>query len=203
MDDTDPKWRASHPNAKGVTVAAGDAFQSEFQEASGNGAPLADEQRILEKVVSDYNGGTNPGKFAVRDEGDGRFAVVGVAVKNEASQDQSVNPILDTPVTVPVETRDAMTTIDVILRDLSAVSKTQVGPGTMAINALRQSTVTVGGDNLPARDLLSQALSAAKGKLYWHLYYDPDGKTYALNLLQLRKASYDAAGNRTTSLVRK
>jgi hypothetical protein len=30
VDDTVPQWRAAHPNTKGVTVIAGDTFQTQF-----------------------------------------------------------------------------------------------------------------------------------------------------------------------------
>jgi hypothetical protein len=56
-----------------------------------------------------------------------------------------------------------------------------------------QSRVTVGGQNVPARDLLAQTLSPMELKLSWHLYYDGDSKSYALNLLPAAKASQQAA----------
>lgn len=34
VDDTDPAWRANHPNAKGVTRVSGGLFQSNFPEPS-------------------------------------------------------------------------------------------------------------------------------------------------------------------------
>ncbi len=69
-------------------------------------------------------------------------------------------------------------------------------------NALARSQVTVGGQNIPARVLIAQTLSAAKLKLYWRLYYDHDVKMYGFSLLPLMKANYDASGNRTTDFVR-
>ena len=99
-------------------------------------------------------------------------------------------------------TRDALTTIHVIVDALTAKTHTKVFAGMLALNPLHQAQVTVGGENVPARVLLLQTLSAAKVKLYWHLYYDNDVKMYALNVLPLTKANYDASGNRTTTLVR-
>src|SRR5256885_1665504 len=69
-------------------------------------------------------------------------------------------------------------------------------------NALAQSQVTVGGQDIPTRVLLLQTLSAVKMKLYWRLYYDHDVKMYGFSLLPLMKANYDASGNRTTDFVR-
>jgi len=202
VDDTDPKWRAAHPTAKGFTLIAGDGFQTQFSENPNAASSSAEEEHILDTVVSDYNASKNPGTFNVVSEGDGRFAIVGTHVKDENGQNQAVTPILDTPISVQTDTRDALETIQVILDTLSTKCQTKVVPGTIALNGLTKPQVTVGGQNVPARVLLSQALSAAKVKVYWHLYYDSDGKTYFFNVLPLMKAQYDAAGNRTTVLVR-
>lgn len=201
VDDTAPEWRAAHPTGKGVTVIAGDGFQTQFPENRSAGNSIEEKEQILDRVVSDYNESGNPGKFSVRNEGDGRFAVVGTYVKDENGRHQAVAPILDTPITVQTNSRDGLTTIHIIMDALTAKTQTKVVGGMMALNALAQTQVTVGGENIPARVLLLQTLSAAKIKLYWVLYYDADGKTYALSVLPLMKANYDESGNRTTVLV--
>jgi hypothetical protein len=198
VDDTSPQWRATHPTEKGVTVIGGEFFQTEFPESPDAGSSAAGAEHILENVVSDYNASTNPGRFTVRDEGDGRFAIVGTELKDEDGKEQAVTPILDTLISIPTESRDAITGISAILDALSAKTHTKVILGMMPISALQRSKVTVGGDNTSARNLLLQMLSATKLKLSWHLYYDNDVKMYALNLLPLRQAQYDASGNRTT-----
>ncbi|MGC1620515.1 MAG: hypothetical protein WA765_18640 [Candidatus Acidiferrum sp.] len=202
VDDTAPKWRAAHPNEKGVTVIGGGSFETQFTESFDARSSIAEEEHILDTVVSDYNKSGNPGRFAVINEGDGRFAVVGTHVKDDNGKEQAVRSILDTPITVQSETRNVYETVSAILDALTAKSHTKVGPGTMPLNALLQSRVTVGGQDIPSRVLLQQALSAAKVKLYWLLYYDSDGQSYALNVLPLTKAMYDASGKRTTVLVR-
>jgi hypothetical protein len=202
VDDTAPEWRAAHPNAKGVTVIAGDGFQTQLPENANADTSPAAEEHILDRVVSDYNASGNPGRFNVLNEGDGRFAVVGGFVKDENGTDQGITPILDTPITVQMATRDALTAIHVILNALSAKTQTKVMAGMLALNPLHQAQVTVGGENIPARVFLLQTLASAKIKLYWHLYYDNDAKMYALNVLPLMKANYDASGNRKTDFVR-
>jgi hypothetical protein len=201
VDDTAPEWRAAHPNEKGVTGIGGGLFETQFQENSDTGPSPAEEQRVLEAIVLDYNRSGNPGRFAVIDEGQRRFAVVGTRVKDDNGNEQPVNSILDTPITVPAQTRDAYQTIRSILEVLAAKTHMEIAPGAVPINALLQSKVIVGGQDVPSRVLLQQALSSARLKFYWHLYYDSDGKTYALNVLLLKKAIYDASGNRTTVWV--
>jgi len=201
VDDTAPQWRDTHTTAKGVTVIAGGTFQTQFPESPDTGSSPA-EEHILDRVVSDYNASTNPGRFSVRNEGDGRFAIVGTYVKDENGQDQPVSPILDTPISIPAETRDANTTVEMILNALTRKIQTKVAPFMVPQNALARSQVTVGGQNIPARVLLLQTLSAAKMRLYWRLYYDRDVKMYGFSLLPLMKANYDASGKRTTDFVR-
>jgi hypothetical protein len=202
VDDTAPEWRAAHPTAKGVTVIGGDGFQIQLP-GNLNATSSAEEEHILDSVVSDYNRSGNPGRFSVRNEGDGRFAIVGTYIKDENGKDQAVTAILDTPLSIPTETRDALTTVHVILNALTAGTQTKVMAGMLALNALNQAHAAVGGQNVPARVLLLQTLSAANAKLYWHLYYDNDAKMYALNVLPLMKANYDSSANRSTEPVRK
>jgi hypothetical protein len=196
VDDTDAKWRAAHPTANGVAAIAGDTFQTQFPENSDS--PAATAEHTLDGVISDYNASTNPGKFTVRKEGDRRFAVIGTHVKDDSGRDQAVTSILDTPVTVPAETRNARATVDAILNALTLKSQVKVGLFMVPQNAMAQAQVTVGGQDVPARELLLQTLSAAKLNLYWRLYYDHDVKSYGFSLLPVVKASYDASGKRTT-----
>ena len=186
VDDTDAKWRAAHPTAKGVTAIAGDSFQSQTPANPNAASSPGEEEHILNIVVSDYNASTNPGRFSVVNEGDGRFAIVGISVKGDSGQDQPVNPILDTLISIPTDTRDAYTAIETILNALTVKSGTKVAPFVVPTSALARSQVTVGGQNVPARVLLLQTLSAARLKLYWRLYYDHDVNMYGFNLLSLK-----------------
>jgi hypothetical protein len=196
VDDTAPQWRVAHPGTKGVTVIAGDTFRTQFLNTPGTGTSPAEAERVLDSVVSDYNASGNPGRFTVRKEGDGRFAIVDAYVKDENGQEQTISPILDTPISIQREIRDANTTIEVILNAVTVKRQIKVGSFMVPLNALAQSQVTVGGENIPARILLQQTLFEARMKLYWRLYYDHDVKMYGFSLLPLMKANYDASGNR-------
>jgi hypothetical protein len=194
VDDTAPEWRAAHPNEKGVTVVGGGAFQTKFLE-NADSTSAVEEEHVLETVVSDYNGSGNPGRFSVLNEGNGRFAVVGTHVHDDNGQDQAVTAILDTPVSVQTETRSADKTVRAILSDLSAKTHTNLGLGTIPMNIMLESNVTIGGQNIPARTLLAQTLSALDFKLFWHLYYDADTKMYFLNVGTVRKVAPAQAAN--------
>ena len=181
VDDTDPRWRKAHPNEKGVVGVAGRSFHTAFL-SSPNDTSTAQEARILDSVVSDYNKSGNPGRFIVRNEGDGRFSVVGVKVEGNYGREEPVSPVLDTPVTIPSETRNASLTIRAILAAASATAHVKLESGTVPLNIMHNSQVTVGGQNIPARELLAQVVNATQVKLCWHLYYDADEKMYVLNL---------------------
>jgi hypothetical protein len=198
IDATNPEWRASHPDAPGVKGIRGGAFQCDYDEPSAF-ASIAGEAMTLEKIVSEYNRSGNSGKFILRDEGEvylnpsfpgfksltiHRFSIVGSF------------GILDTPVSIPTEKRSAQATIDLILKQLSSKSRMKVFDGGAANNLLMNSEVTVGGENVPARDLVIQTLNATQRPQYWRFLYDPGARIYALNIHTVARLVRDANGNK-------
>lgn len=207
VDDTGPRWRASHPNAKGVVRVSGGLFQSSFPEPSSEST----EEQVLEKLVADYNSSGNPGKFVVRKETDGRYAVIGVSRRDEAGRDQAVNALLDTPITIPVQQRDARATLHLIVDTLSATSGVNVKLGTIGLSSdpLQEATLTIGGANVPARTLLLQALEDVsstsphfRGIFVWNFLFDADTNAYWLHLRSATKTETDANGQRVVQFVR-
>lgn len=215
VDDTDPKWRAAHPTAKGVTRVAGGSFQSNFPEPSTISPDDAEEQ-VLKKLVADYNSSGNPGKFAVRKEAEGRYAVVGVSRKDDAGKDEAVDVLLDTSISIPVEQRDAGATLRLILDTLSATSGVKVYLGTVGFSSdpLQGVEVTIGGSNVPARTLLLQTLDGVsvwtpphggqffRGILVWNLLFDADRNGYRLGLSSATKTETDANGRRVIRFLK-
>jgi hypothetical protein len=102
VDDTDPKWRESHPNGKSVTRVSGGLFEVSLPEPSSIATGDAAEQ-VLRALVTGYNSSGNPGKFVVRKEAGGRYTVIGVSRRDETKRDEPVKPLLDTLITVPVQ----------------------------------------------------------------------------------------------------
>ncbi|MDQ6786734.1 MAG: hypothetical protein M3033_07980 [Acidobacteriota bacterium] len=181
IDVTDPKWRTSHPNATGLKIPAGGAFQFEYEESAAL-ATSAGKEEILRKIVSEYNRSGNPGRFVVRSEEGGRFSVVGTTVRDENADDKEVSPILDTLISIPTAQRSAEETIKLIRTNLSAKSGINVSDVGLVDNLLIQSKVIVGGENVPARILLLQTLNATNRTMIWSLLFDANLNTfYALN----------------------
>lgn len=210
VDSTDPTWRASHPNEKGATRVSGGLFQSSFPEPSSISSGDA-EQQVLQKLVADYNASGNPGKFVVRKEAGGRYAVVGISRKDEAGQDETVNALLDTAISIPVQRRDARATLQLIVDTLTANSGVKVHLGTIGLSSdpSQDAELTIGGSNVPARTLLLQALDGIsstsphfRGMFVWNFLFDADTNGYWLRLRSATQTVTDASGRQTVQFVR-
>ncbi len=215
VDDTDHVWRANHPNAEGVTRVSGGLFQSNFPEPS----TISDnaEEEVLQKLVSDYNASGNPGKFVVRKEAEGRYAVIGVSRRDDAGRDEAVDVLLDTPISIPVQQRDARATLRLIVDTLSATSGVKVYLGTVGLSSdpLQDVELTIGGSKVPARTLLLQALDGVsvwtpphggqffRGILVWNFLFDADRNDYRLGLSSATKTETDANGSGVVRLLKR
>jgi hypothetical protein len=210
VDATDPKWRASHPNEKGATRVSGGLFQSSFPEPSSIASGDAEEQ-VLQKLVADYNSSGNPGKFIVRKEAEGRYAVIGAWRKDENGQDEAVKALLDTAISIPVQQRDATATLQLIVDTLSAASGVKVKLGTIGLSSdpLQEANLTLGGVNVPARTLLLQALDEVsstsphfRGIFVWNFLFDADTNAYWLRLRSATKTETNPNGRQVVQFIR-
>jgi len=183
VDATDPAWRAANPSSKGTLNVAGGAFQSTFPEPSSSASSVAAEV-ALQKVVEDYNASGNPGKFVVSKEAGRRFTITGLEVKDESGFSKPVPALLDTVITIPLETRNGEEMFDLFLQTLSDTAHTKVVHGSFMTNLLRNSTVAAGGNGVTARSVLSSIVSQldSQYQLNWTLFYDLDSGMYFLNI---------------------
>ena len=195
VDDTGPKWRAAHPGARGVTQPAGGTFVSAFPEPKDS-SDADSERGALTKLIQDYNATDNPGKFLLRERPNGHFAVVGTKVRDDAGGLQEVVPLLDTRVSVAVQPRTVYDTLESIFRELSAATGSKVFIATFSSSLLDNTRVTVGGERVPARELLEQALGGTNRPLQYDLLYDADIPAYGLNLSVASRAGTGPRGQR-------
>jgi hypothetical protein len=210
-DSSLPDWRASHPNARGARTLNGGGFHSEFPEpaflAASDGMGSDFIGKVLQKLVSDYNASGNPGQFTVRKDTDGRYDVIGVSSKNSLGQNQATVAILDTPISLPNDERDAIPTFDTILAVLSKVDGVKVwmsGGLMMTLNPLTGRRLTIGGSNVPARTLLYDAFQQANNHLAfkWSLMFDPDEMDYILAPTIAARWGRDMFGETTLNPIR-
>lgn len=195
-DASPPAWHTTHPGRTGFLLPAGHAFQSTYAEAPNIWSSSVAGQQVLEKIIFDYNQSGNPGNFIIRQLSDGSLDVIGSSVLSTNGQRAPIVPILDTQISLTTSTRDAYTTIDLILSAVSANSGTVVALSWAPLNVLHQSEITVGGNSVVARSVLLQALAGTKRNFVWDLYYFPSLGRYQLRLLPVELAKYDMFGNR-------
>jgi len=155
-------------------LPAGTSFRSTYPTPNLGTPSTKTEERILNKIVSDYNRSGNPGKFVVENQGHGRYAVVGRYVEDDDGKVEKNTPILDTTISLPVEPRK----VSEALREISdALYKSGVN---LSIGNAPNNPdeVLVGGHNLPARVLLLRSVETPGARVEWTLYnnaaYRPD-----------------------------
>lgn len=157
-------------------LPSGGSFSVEFPA----GAPLV--ENTLRLLVDSYNQSKNPGRFELRKTAQGGYAVVGTAAYDEKGKILQRLPLLDSPITVPAKERTITDTIALICQEAGAVSQSPVNIGVAPTGFLDHASVTVGGNNVRARDLLLQTLMATHRSLYWRLLFDPNSKSYYLDI---------------------
>ena len=208
VDDTDPAWRANHPNTKGVTRVSGTLFQSNFPEPSAIPSQNAEEQ-VLQKLVADYNASGNPGKFVVRKEAEARYAVIGISRRDETGKDETVDALLDTAISIPAQQRTAADTLQLIVDTLSKSTGVKVYLGSIGLSSdpLQGVELAIGGLNVLARTLLMQALDGVsnsqsfRGILVWNLLFDADRNAYCLRLHTATKTETDTNGRQVVRFL--
>jgi hypothetical protein len=138
---------------------SGGLFESSFPEPSSISAAHAEDE-VLRKLVSDYNSSGNPGKFAVRQEPAGRYAVIGIARRDHTGKEETVNAMLDATSSFPVERRDARATLQLIADTLTVNSGVKVYLGTIGLSSdpVEEAELSVGGTDVPAGTRLQEAL---------------------------------------------
>ena len=159
----------------------GGAFSVDFPAGVGSKGP--DAASTLKLVIDAYNKSSNPGQFQLRAQ-DQRFDVVGIAAHNEAGALQQQHPPLDQPVTFSSAEQPAIDAVISICDQISKLGAT-VNVGVYPRSALSRP-ISLAVAKLPARDALSRIASAAVGEsgrtMCWRLLYDPDSKSYFMNL---------------------
>jgi hypothetical protein len=195
VDDTAPKWRAAHPDEKGVTRPAGGLFTSTFPEPREVSEDSA-ERLALSRLVDQYNTTDNPGKYILKVDSDGRFTIIGTQVRDETGALREIRPLLDTPLTLAKEPRSVYDTIKSILGTLQAATGKQVLFAAPSTSLFRTTQVTLGGEGIPARELLRKALAGTKRPLQYDLSFNPDVPIYILGVSPAMREEDDGLGGR-------
>ncbi len=191
-DDTDSKWRAAHPNEKGVTRPAGGLFTASFAEPSD---PKG-ERDALVKLIDEYNATENPGKYVLLVDPTGQLTVVGKQIRDDTGALREVSPLLDTQITLPKASRNVYETIESILDAVQSATGKKILLATVSSSLFINTQVAMGGETHPARDLLKQALASTKRELQYDLSFNPDVPVFILALSPVLRESDDGAGGK-------
>jgi hypothetical protein len=188
IDYVDPPYENEHD----LSVVR---FETSFQEISPDVAPLAEQKRILESILDDYNQGSNPGKFMIEQEQKGHFAIVGIGINDSTGSFRSVPDILQTQISIPREARSAEQTMQLICDRMAVVLGMKIlgsGFGGMADMVAMKAEITEGGENVTAGNLIAQTISDTNDfflRKYslprlrvWRLLYDVRMREYFLSL---------------------
>lgn len=193
VDDTGPKWRAAHPGAKGVTRPAGGAFTGTFPEPKETLDPDV-ERLVLTNLIQEYNATDNPGKYALRASSEGEFTVVGTAVRDETGAIQEMPLVLDTRITLVKAQRNVYDAIESILGAIESTTGTKVLFAAASSSLFMTTQATVGGEKVPARELLRQALAGTKLPIQYDLFFNSDVPVYVLNVSPAVRAEENGLG---------
>jgi len=175
-----PVHQLSAPSAEVRSRApGGGAFDVDFT-AGPNASP--DEETTLTVIMDSYNRSKNPGRFELRKTAEQNFDVIGISAHDQQGRLSRQDVLLDLPITVPLIQRSASDTIALICEKLAEGSHINVNLGVYPTRLLDFPKVKVGGTAAPARTLLASTLASASRKIYWRMLFDPDTKTYFLNL---------------------
>lgn len=156
-------------------IPAGRTFSVEFPAT-------ASEEKVLRLVVDAYNKSSNPGHFEMRQLADGSFDVVGTEAHDDKGKMSAQAIPLDLSVTLPNEERPINETVDRICGEVTKQLHYDFNLGISPRSFLVRTTAKIGGTSKSAREFLTQSLSATHQRLYWRLLFDPNSKTYLLNL---------------------
>jgi len=196
VDDTNPSWRATHPGAKGVTKPAGGEFKCMIPALDAQTSTSgASQSQAFNQLVTAYNSSGKPGHFVVIDESKARLSIVGV----NAIERQGLFGIL---INLPKQRRSADETLAAIFTQVSVRAGKQVALGFASMSILAKSQVEVGGENVPARQLLADTLDQTKRLLVWEALYEADTNTYFINIVPAVRTYYGASGDRIQELKR-
>jgi hypothetical protein len=195
VDDTDPEWRAAHPGAKGVTRPAGGLFRGTFPEPKEASNPAA-ERNVLTTLIHEYNATNNPGKYVLRVDSDGQLTVIGTQVRDETGALQETSPLQDTPLSLVKAPRSVDDAIRSILGALQSATGKKVLFAVASSSLFINTQVTVGGERIPARDLLKEAFASTKRLLQYDLCFNADVPVYILSTSLAMKEEDNGLGGR-------
>jgi hypothetical protein len=189
VDITHPLYRATHRDVTDAMLIPRARAFTFVWNSTGTAAGL--RQSVLDQCVNQHNNmSRNPGQFASYQQGDVSH-IVAMRVRGKDGSMMEINSPLGTDVSFPAQQRTLLETISLILDTIGNRTGIHIEVGVGPSYIMTQS-ISMGADQISARDALLLALNASDGNLLqmgisplrmsWAMLYQADEKRYYLNL---------------------
>ena len=156
----------------------------------------AQAQEALQRALEVNNRDNPPAIFELRRMGE-RLHLSPGRVKNRLGHYVLYRSLLDLPISVEPADRSALEFVDLLCSAVSRASETPLEVGTINLGYWRRQRSALGGQNIPARELLLELLAELEGRapdgrlrFSWSLLGDSAG-AFALNFYTLTPDSSD------------
>jgi hypothetical protein len=156
----------------------------------------------IERILSTHNLSSGEQQFRV-EQSAGRFHVVPAHLRDRSGRWIETSSILDVMIKMPAAERSAFQTLEEICAHLSKAVGLSVVVGNVPINLFSQTTVNVSANDTTARSAVERTLDATRPNLTWKLFFAPDMRMYALNIVPVRiEADAQSSADRPESQPR-
>jgi len=140
--------------------------------------------QALQQIVDVQANRVGGGKFRVEQSGQ-MLHVVPASIRNAKGEWIEQGSVLRHRITIPAAGRSAAEMLNAICAALTKSGGTPVALASGPLRALNAAKSVQAADNELARDTLIRTLERAGGYMTWKLFYAPDQKWYALNIVPL------------------
>ena len=186
------EWLSS--GGKEYYIPNGGAFV--FSTKQSNLEPKRPENsKFLDDLTFAYNATSNPGVFTVVSEPEGRFALTGSGIKNDNGFTSTITPVLNYSVTLVPKKQSSSEILKSILGQVSSSAGYPIKIASIPFALLESTEYTPASGLHPAREVLAKLLDATHVAISWSLLYDPNDRTYMLNLVGVGTYERVGAGN--------
>jgi hypothetical protein len=164
-----------------IVVPAGGSL--EVRQLSIAGAePKVLATQALQQIVNVQANRASGGRFRVEQSGE-MLHVVPTSIRNGQGEWIEQGSILRHRISIPAAERSPAEMLNAICSALTQTTGVTVGLASGPLRTLNGTKSVQVANNEPARDVLIRTLNQAGGYMTWKLFYAPDQKWHALNII--------------------
>jgi hypothetical protein len=193
--DNDAEFHRTHPgfheDIQDGYVRKVQPFRSSFIELD---AHHADQGRVLEQIVHDYNASENPGKFRLDRTKQGGYIVVGARYRSESGAEVEYTPILNCSISLDIPRSSLHDALGLVADQVNKTCSNNLHAELSAKFAAQESGPRTGGNVFgnfrqeATRDIVESLLSQELGLMSYSVNYMPGiNKFYLVTWLAHRK----------------